>query len=244
MTKSNVEDVKRHLLHHISRLGVPSSDILFTENVNQKLFLELPKTTVRFSNICVKIEHYDTTVVHRNEVASYSTKLMDGFGEFFVINSKFGNIRTSAALTSSSIRAARCTADLHQLIVHAFVPECIRFVRVHMMIATKSLGHPIIIHGCHAVSSLQEHPNWRGRVRVLDEEVGRRQCLEITWLNPEWLEKLSMPATPSQCIINLYRNGLVNVFLAFSPGPSFEVGLEQKFIPFLNELFSAVDMCT
>ena len=235
---------QQQLLKHISQLGLSIDDVTIDVSRNTRLFIEFPSSSVKFSNICVKIEHFDTTKVHRDEVVHYCTKISDGFGEFMTLQSKYGTIRTCTALTSSSVRAARSTADIHRLILHAFNPHSIQIIRVHMMIATKSLGHPIIVQGCHAVEWLRDQPNWRGRVRVLDEEVGRRQCLEITWLNPQWLQQLNVPATPSQCILNLYRNGLVNIFLAFSPGPLFEVDLEHKFSPFIDEIMKVVRACT
>ena len=76
------------------------------------------------------------------------------------------------------------------------------------------------------------------------DEVGRRQCVEITCFDPQWLEGLALSAIPSQCIVNLYRNGLVNIFLAFSPGPLLERNLEEKFTPFLSEILNEVQRCT
>jgi hypothetical protein len=113
-----------------------------------------------------------------------------------------------------------------------------------MMIATKNLGHPIIITGSQTVEILKENPKWQGTTRILDEEIGRRQCLHITSFDRDWLQSMALPANPSQCILNLYRNGLVNIFLSFSPGLPFAVGMERQYADFLDGIIWEVQKYT
>ena len=165
-TKDTVERVKCELFEHISQLD-SSLEIVMDVDERGSSFHMTRVMPMRFTNICVKIEHFDMVEVHRHEILPYRTKMIDGFGEFMVINSRLGNIRTCAALTYSSVRAARTSADTEHLIAHTLNPDCIRSVRVHMMIATKNLGHPIIIQGFHAATWLGNHTKWKGRVRIL-----------------------------------------------------------------------------
>lgn len=242
-TNETLTVVQEQLLQHIEKLNL-NEEIKIQVCINENMFITMTQTNLRFSNICVKIEHYDKIKVHKNAILPYRMHMVDAFGEFDIVNSKFGNIRTCSALTYSSIRASQSTADIHTLISHTFEPDSIKHVKVHMMIATKRLGYPIVMQGLKAITWLSDNKNWKGRVRILDEEVGKRQCLNITWFDPLWLQKLALPAIPSQCILNLYRNGLVNVFMAFSPGLNFTVDLERNYMQFLTELVHEVEICT
>ena len=242
-TEDTVDDVKSSLVDHISRLNFSETITFHVDSISPS-FQVSTEHTMQFTNICVKIEHYDTTKVHMDAMLPLCCRMKDGFGEFITLNSHLGNIRTSAALTCSSVRAARSTDDIQKLISHAFLPQSIRSICVHMMIATKNLGHPIIITGSQTVEILKDNPKWQGTTRILDEEIGRRQCLHITSFDRDWLQSMALPANPSQCILNLYRNGLVNIFLSFSPGLPFAVGMERQYTDFLDGIICEVQKYT
>ena len=207
----------------------------------------LPARALRITNICGKIRHFASSQFYNVGVAPLVLKTNNAFGCFETLLSVHGNLQTAQNRIHTLFRAGRCSASILLIIEHAFDPECIDFVNMHMIVANERLAHPVLIACQFLDARLRDCENWTSARVVVDEEQTYMKSFKLSAVSPAWQETLlgAGNADPTLAILlNVSKSGCVNLFVSIGKVTPLTPGIEHGYLPLLNALVQFVDRYT
>jgi len=167
----------------------------------------------------------------------------NAFGSFETLLSVHGNLQT----TQNRNRAGRCSTGILLIIEHAFDPNCVLQVSMHMLVANVRLAHPIII-GCQYLDArLQDAVEWTSTVVVMGKEQTYMKSFKLSGLCPAWQESLlRVGQADSKLVIllNVSKSGCVNLFDTIGKETLLTPGVVHAYLPMLDALVRFVDKYT
>ena len=236
---ASVIDTVTRLLKHVEAAGL---EVLEVKTAARSVLLCSPEVPLYFSNICGKIEHYDVCKVTKDAVAPYVVAQSDSFGRALGVFSKHCSLRISKAMTNTLFRGGSSSAEIAEVIDHAILPETIRQITVHMIVASARLGRPVLMQEDFFIHRLQALPHWHCQRHVTDEEMQKYYSLQLTRFDADWLLQMGVPpgSRPQSCLLNVCRTGTINLFVSVAPGVRFFVGIEHTYTRMLEEVLAVV----
>ena len=231
------------LIQHAETAGLT---VLEVQTEAASALMCAPALPLYFSNICGKVEHYDVCKVIRDSVAPYIVAQNDSFGQALSLFSRQCSLRVSKAMTNTLFRGGSSSAEIADVIEHALLPETIRRITVHMIVASARLGRPVLMQEDFFVHKMQDVPHWHCQQNVTDEEKQKYHSIQLTRFSPAWLAQMGISESnrPQSCLLNVCRTGAINLFVSVAPGVPFSVGIERLYVPMLEDIVSRVSRFT
>ena len=206
-----------------------------------------PPRALRISNICGKIGHFTSAQFYNPGVAPLVRKTVNAFGRFETLLSVHGNLQTAQNRGNTLFRAGRSSAGLLRIIEHAFNPDCVAVVNMHMLVANVRLAHPIAVGCTYLDARLRESPDWHCARAVVDEEQTYMKSFRLSAVSPAWQAALvgAERADPQLAVLlNVSKSGCVNLFVSIGQHTPLTPGVELEFMPLLAALVAFVDRYT
>lgn len=231
----SVLEVIGALAEHVEAAGLSASSVKTEVDSCLSCQTMLP---IYFTNICGKIDHYDVCSVTQPGIQPYVKDHTDAFGSALCIYSKECSLRINKALTNTLFRGGGSTAGIAQVIRHAILPETVRDISVHMIVASARLGWPVFMHEQFLVSKFQDCKDWQCQENIIDGEMQKYHSLKLHSFDGDWMRRMGLEDKhrPQSCLLNICRTGTVNMFLSISPGVPFEEDLETRYTLMLNAI--------
>jgi hypothetical protein len=206
-----------------------------------------PQRALRISNICGKIRHFHSAQFYNSGVLPLVQKTHNAFGSFETLLSVHGNLQTAQNRVNTLFRAGRCSTAILRLIEHAFDPECIHFVNVHMLVANVRLAHPITVGSQYLDARLHQSAHWQSSRVVVDEEQTYMKSFRLSAVCPEWQAAHVGAARVDPelgVLLNVSKSGCVNLFVSIGRHTPLVPGVELAYLPLLDALVRFVDRYT
>tara|TARA_Y100000389_G_scaffold191290_2_gene217194 strand:+ start:6825 stop:7607 length:783 start_codon:yes stop_codon:yes gene_type:complete len=199
-----------------------------------------PKSGIKFTNICGKIDHISSRRVYHPGVEPLVKSVSNGFGRFKGIYSKHCNLLTCTTRSSTLFRGGRRSKAIAKVVEHAIDPESISRMTVHMLVANARLGHGVCVDSHYLDNYVSEDPRWRCVPIPQHEEMAYVKSLRLTEFQQEFASSMKISA-PDSIVVSVSKNGSVNFFVTMSSDVEFRRNIEREYIPFLEELMEVVN---
>ena len=207
----------------------------------------LSPRALRITNICGRIRHSFSPRFYNAGVAPLVVKTRNAFGSFETLLSVHGNLQTAQNRNNTLFRAGRCSAGILLIIEHAFDPDCIVQVNMHMLVANVRLAHPITI-GCQFLDArLQEAAEWTSTAVVMGEEQTYMKSFKLSGVSLAWQQALlgeGQADSKLAILLNVSKSGCVNLFVTIGKETALTPGVEHGYMPLLAALVGFVDRYT
>lgn len=235
-----------HTLLVVQALNVDVSARLDSEVVSvdvlecsRKDFDDIAPRSVYFANICGKVTHCQAEYMLRPEVLPLVVEVRNKFGKFSALYGPECNLQTSSTNTVTLFRAARSTRGVAAALDLAINPESIGECEVYMIMASARLSHPVHMQGIGIEDALMADTRWQAACVVKTEDGAHIKSVHLTQLDPVWVSSLGVGLeTPSNLLVNVTKNGGVNMFLSVKQ--RFRVGLEYEYMPMYQAVVDVV----
>jgi len=207
----------------------------------------LPPRALRITNICGRIRHSYSPRFYNEGVAPLVIKTRNAFGSFESLLSVHGNLQTAQNRNNTLFRAGRCSVGILLIIEHAFDPQCVLQVNMHMLVANVRLAHPISI-GCQYLDArIVYAEEWTASVVVMGEEQTYMKSFKLSGLSLAWQEALlgvGQADSKLAILLNVSKSGCVNIFVTIGKETPLTPGIEHAYMPMLDALVRFVDKYT
>lgn len=233
----------QNILHSLGSVSLIAHDNV-SVTVHTGGSLVPSRTSVTFTNIVGKIDHWDTCTILRNEVQSLALEICDGFGEFWCLFSPQCNLRVSKACTITLFRGGRSSNEILEIIENAIITDTIKSISVHMLVATARLGHPVARDCYGLVNAFAQMQMLKMYCTFDEDDITNYKGIILHSFCTDWLAKFNLPAAPTQIRLNLARTGTVNMFVSLASPLNLTPNIEFEFMPFLNHLLDFISQNT
>lgn len=213
---------------------------IFVNQSTLSAYNKIKQTDIHFTNICGKITHYRVDYVLNSSVEPMIVPVENKFGRFFNLYGIECNLLTCMTKTFTLFRAARSSSGVCRAIEHALNPESVKKIEAYMLVASGAISNPVCMQ-CDYVNRVVARDNrWKASTVVKTEEGVHINGIKITDFDKDWIESFGEKiAAPSQMLINITKNGTVNMFL--SVNAIFYEGMEFIYIPIFRTIMNLID---
>jgi len=207
----------------------------------------LPPRALRITNICGRIWHSYSSRLYNEGVAPLVIKTRNASGSFESLLSVHGNLQTAQNRNNTLFRAGRCSVGILLIIKHAFDPQCVLQVNMHMLVANVRLAHPITI-GCQYLDArMHEAAEWTSTVVIMGEEQTYMKSFKLSGLSLAWQEAMlgvGQADSKLDILLNVSKSGCVNIFVTIGKETQLTPCIEHAYMLMLNALVRLVDKYT
>lgn len=196
---------------------------------------------VEFKNICGKIQHTKLCNLYKDEVCCYTEKVSNSFGNFLCLSSMECNFSMCQSRNFTLFRAGKNSTEIDKKIDLALNRHDIRDIFVHMIVCSAHLSNAVF---CKHKCIIQRLRNTQLFTVTDNDELNESYitvCIKLTNFDASLLQTLSSAADiPKQVFINIGRFGSINLFLSLQRNTTFDKKLEQRFLPFCQNLINII----
>jgi len=218
-------------------------ETVFVSECTAERFDKVWQRDVTFTNICGKVLHCWDQHTIQPAVLPLVVHIDNGFGRFFALYGPNCNLQTSSTKTVTIFRAARRSRDVCLAIEHALTPESIIAVTVHMIVASARVSHPICLQCDYVDAVFRNDPRWTANTVVKTEEGAHMKSIRVWEVSEAWVASLGHGLrVPSNIMINITKNGGVNVFLSIDD--AFCEDVELKYVPIYEAIVAIIERFT
>lgn len=235
-----------HLLTTLAalRLLVEESEQRFSAKVAHVLVRDkppevLPAQSIRFVNICGKIDHLHHHRIYQPGVTPLLVPVKNSFGNFRGLYSEQCNLLTCTSKSSTLFRGARSAARVLKVVKHAINPDNISAMTVHMLVANGRLGHGVCINSYYLEHHMGRDPRWRCESLPANEDMSYVKSMRLSDFATEFLQSLHVPV-PRAVLINISKHGSVNFFMTMQENVPFNAQVEAQFRPLFVSMLEAL----
>jgi len=234
----------------VARVGSAASDTFQSDvdtvtvcQCSQERFEKIQTRAVHFTNICGKIRHWRVAHTINPAVQPLVVRVDNNFGRFSALYGPKCNLLTTHTNTVTIFRAARSSRDIAEAIEHALTPEGIMESTVHMIVASARVSHPICMQCDYIDMVLFNDARWTARTVVKTEEGAHMKSICLSRVSAAWVASLGTGLrVPTRVLLNVTKNGGVNVFL--SVDDIFCEDVEHKYLPIYEAIVAIVERYT
>lgn len=200
---------------------------------------------LQVANMCGKVWHTKSNELFYESVLPLVYTVRTEFGWCQSVYSAHGNIQTTQGNKISLIKAARNTAALQGLLNHVFQPECIEGTRIHNVMCTAQIKHPVSARNCRILQLLQDAFDCDcNKTLLLDDHMFTHSFLlenfSITCLQQNGLADVKLKSVR----VNVCRTGIVNFFVAVPGGIDLADKPDKLVLPLLASILLIVEHAT
>jgi len=206
-----------------------------------------PPRALRITNLCGRIRHSYSLQFYNAGVEPMVIKTHNAFGLFETLLSVHGNLQTAQNRNNTLFRAGRSSSGLLLIIEHAFDPNCVHEVNMHMLVANVRLAHPVNINCQYLDARILDAPEWTGAMVVMGEEQSYMKSFKLSRVCLAWQETLlGVGRADSQLaiLLNVSKSGCINIFVTIGKETPLTLGVEHTYMPMLDALVRFVDKYT
>lgn len=187
---------------------------------------------LKIHNICGKIVHSGD--IWQPGVRPCLRKVCNAFGNFHALYSEYTNLLMSSAKTNILFRGGNKTADIDYLVKRAVIRERIASMTIHMLVGNAFLSESVVVKSS-LFDRIEDDARWECEFDVGVEDHAYQKSIRLCNFDAAFCKTL-LPdvVAPASLLLNVSRNGNVNVFLGLPVNTVFEVGLEDKYLPILS----------
>ena len=166
------------------------------------------------------------------------TQVRNNFGRSSHLYGPGCNLTTGGSLNVTIFRAARCTRSIQSTLDHAVNPDSIARVDIHMLVASARLAHPVCLQCATVDAAFARDQRWRAQSVVKTEDGANTKSIQLTCVDPAWIASLGGISVPTNILVNITKNGCVNMFM--SVADSFRLGVEDGYRPVYQAIVDIV----
>ena len=198
-----------------------------------------PKSRIKYTNICGKIDHVTNRPIHHPGVQPLVKVVSNGFGRFRGLYSRHCNLLTCTTQSSTLFRGGRSSKGVDKAVLHAMNPDNIYRMTVHMLVAHARLGHGVCVDSHYLDQHVSQDSRWTCVSMAQHEEMAYVKSLRLTNFSAEFVSAMKIQA-PETVVLSVSKNGSVNFFVTMASDVKFERNIEHRYTPFLQALVDVV----
>ena len=203
---------------------------------------KVKRQPLKIHNICGKISHHGD--IWQPGVRSCLRKVCNAFGRFVALYSCKTNLLMSSAESNTLFRGGNNTTEIKQIIDIALKTEKIYDISIHMLVGNAFLDHSVSIQSTLLTHTFDQANDWKFKIDEGLEDQTYQKTIRLSEFSQALCDHLIPNQTPPlSLLMNISRNGNVNLFLGLAPDTEFKIGLEDKFLPFLRYFMIQLNAC-